>query len=438
MDVENPAASRFPTINPLAPLLVPAYRNFWIAGLFSNIGTWMHETGSLWLMTEMAPRPEMVSAVRVVMTIPVFCLALPAGVWADRFDRRSWLLSTQLFLLFNALLMAFLSLTGNMNPPLLLLLTAIMGVALILNLPAWQALTPELVPPDLIASAVQAGSVSFNLARSVGPAIAGLIIARFGVGAAFLLNAFSFLGILVALILWRPSAGGIAKRRGSHRFFDELRTGMALVSTSVNIRSALIRVFTFTFAASSLWSLLSLVATQRMGFRERGFGACLAALGVGAVLAATVLPWLRARLTSERIILIAQNCMAGLLIVIGTSASNLTIGGALLVIGACWMFCLTTLNATAQINLPSEFRARGMSAFVMSFALGMCVGSLCWGWLARAVQLDSALVIAGIAMAVSAWLTNGLPLGHLQQQPIKNVSEAIAAEDPEILVAKEP
>jgi len=434
-DLKAPVAS----ISPLAPLAIPAYRNFWIAGLLSNIGTWMHETGAIWLMTDLRPSPEMVAYVRVAMALPVFCLALPAGVWADQFDRRTWLISTQLLLLTIALSMSILSLLGWMTPELLLGMTALMGIALILNLPAWQALTPELVPPDLIPSAVQAGSVSFNLARSVGPAVAGMLIARFGTGAAFLFNAVSFLGILLALILWKPkwnleSNGGEAhgtfhpeesaprsaaaetgpRLAAGSRFLVELMKGIAVIRGSMFLRNTLIRVVLFTFCASSLWSLLSLVATEKMGFRERGFGACLAVLGIGAVLAAGALPWMRQRFSSERIVLLAQLLMASLLLLISRTQSVRLMIASLLVIGACWMFKMTTLNATAQVRLPSKFRARGMSAFVMSFALGMSLGSLTWGWLARWLLLDNALATAGCCMAILAIATHRLALGSLR------------------------
>ncbi len=402
----------------------------------------MHETGAIWLMTDLRPSPEMVAYVRVAMAVPVFLLALPAGVWADRFDRRSWLLATQSLLLCIALLMAISSLLGWLSPSLLLVLTAIMGAALILNLPAWQALTPELVPPDLIPSAVQAGSVSFNLARSIGPALAGVLIARFGVGAAFLFNALSFLGIMLALILWRPertsrwNQGPGQESNSSDEppseevpssprprpvarssFTIDLLKGIAVIRSSLYIRNSLIRVLVFTFSASSLWSLLSLIATDKMGFRERGFGTCLAMLGIGAVLAAGILPWIRQRVSSDAIVLMAQISMASLLLVISRTNSVYWIMAALLLIGACWMSKLTTLNSTAQVYLPRKFRARGMSSFVMSFALGMTLGSLTWGWLARLLELNIALGAAGITMAVMAIATHHLKLGSLLTQP---------------------
>lgn len=401
------------SINPLAPLAIPAYRHFWIAGLFSNIGTWMHETGATWLMTDLRPEPEMVAAVRVAMAVPVFCLALPAGVWADRFDRRNWLLVTQSLLLCVGLLMAVLTMMGWMTPVGLLALTALMGVALILNLPAWQALTPELVPPALIPSAIQAGSVSFNLARAVGPALAGLAIANLGIGAAFLFNALSFSGIMCALILWRPTASTTKTSRIAPSFADELRLGVRIVVDSPYIRSTLIRVLTYTFSASALWSLLSLVATEKLDYRERGFGLCLSLLGIGAVSSAAVLPWIRQRLSSERIVLAAQFLMAFCLAVIAVGVSQSVIIPALLIGGVSWMFCLTTLNSTAQVRLPRQFRARGMSAFVMSFSLGMGMGSVVWGWLARSVHLGPAFIVAAFISVALALATHRLPLGSL-------------------------
>ena len=418
MNLEPHHRQRAQLNNPLAPLSIPVYRNFWIAGMFSNIGTWMHETGAVWLMTDLSPQPEWVAAVRVAMTVPIFCLALPAGVWADHFDRRLWLIRTQSLLLTIALLMAALTMLGWMSPPLLLVLTACMGVALILNLPAWQALTPELVPHELIPSAIQAGSVSFNLARSIGPACAGLIIAQLGVGATFLFNGLSFLGIILALVCWQPAEAATAHRQVRPRFYDELRKGIFILRSSVHLRSTLIRILAFTFSASALWSLLSLVATEKLGFRERGFGFCLAALGVGAVLAAGLLPWVRQRISSEAIVLVAQLVMAGQMGVIALTQSAGWVMAALVITGGCWMFKLTTLNATAQVRLPRRFRARGMSAFVMFFALGMGLGSLTWGWLARGLELGPTFALAALTLAVLALATHRLPLGTLQVEPL--------------------
>ncbi|MEZ6135799.1 MAG: MFS transporter [Pirellulaceae bacterium] len=398
-----------------APMSIPAYRSFWIAGLFSNLGTWMHETGAQWLMTSLEPNPAMVAAVRTAMTIPVFCLALPAGVWADRFDRRTWLIASQLLMLAIAGLMAVLAMLGWITPVWLLVLTAAMGVAMILNQPAWQALTPELVPPALIPSAVQAGSVSFNLARSLGPLAAGLLIASLGVGVTFLFNALSFMGVIAVLLVWKPDLE-CQERRASPDFVAELRKGMFVISNSTNIRNVLIRVFAFAAAASILWSLLPLVATQKLHFLERGFGLCLGLIGSGAVFGAWFLPSLRLRYSSELIMLVAQLLFASICVCIGLSESSLLIMPGLFLVGASWMTTMTTLNATAQVYLPRKFRARGMSAFMMSFALGMALGSFTWGWLANMQSLSVAFLTAASLMVLGTLALYPLKIGAMHTE----------------------
>lgn len=398
--------------NPWAPLAIPAYRSFWLAGLFSHMGTWMHETGAQWMMASMEPSPEMVSAVRTAMSAPIFFLALPAGVWADRFDRRRYLLATQLLLLSIAAVMAVLTGLELMTPGLLLGLTLTMGIAMVLNMPAWQALTPELVPPTLVPTAVQAGSVSFNLARALGPAMAGLVIAQFGIAATFLLNAFSFLGMIGVLLYWRsPSDSGDC--RATPYFFSELRKGVTVVAQSTHIRHVLIRVLVFGFTASILWSLLPLVAKQRLGFDERGFGMCLGMIGMGAISGAWVLPWLRARFSSESILLGTQAIYASICLLIGVSREVLLIVPALVLIGVCWMGTMTTLNATAQVHLPRAFRARGMASYLMAFSLGMASGAATWGWVAYAGGIQFAFVTASAAVLGGAFALHHLPIGSL-------------------------
>lgn len=404
-----------PSLNlnrPWAPLTIPAYRSFWIAGLVSNLGTWMHETGAIWLMTSLEPRPEMVSAVRTCMTIPVFILALPAGVWADRFDRRIWLISTQLVLLVIAAAMAVLAYLQFLTPGTLLVFTAMMGIGMILNQPAWQALTPELVPPALVPSAVSVGSISFNLARAVGPALAGLLISQLDVWVTFGFNAFSFLAVVLVLVMWRPEIEPQAKR-AKPEFYSELRKGMFVVSNSPEIRNTLKRILLFAMPASILWSLLSLVATEKLHFEERGYGSCLGLIGCGAVIGAWFLPLIRTKFSSERIVLFGQSAYALICILIGLCSSAYVILPCLLGIGACWMGTMTTFNATAQVYLPRKFRARGMAAFLMAFALGMGLGSLTWGWLAFATSVSTAFICAGVVLWLLAVVTHSLKIGSL-------------------------
>lgn len=398
--------------NAWTPLTIASYRSFWIAGLFSNIGTWMHETGAQWMMASLDSSPTMVASVRTAMTIPLFLLALPAGVCADRFDRRNWLIGSQTFLFGVAATMAMFAVMGLITPMLLLVLTACMGLAVTLNQPAWQALTPELVPPALVPSAVAAGSVSFNIARSLGPALGGLIIAQFGVWAAFSFNAISFLGVIFVLIWWRPELGTepVIEKQS---FRTELFQGVLIVGHSKPLRNVLIRVFLFLLSSSILWSVLALVAKQKLSCSEKGFGISVGMIGFGAVAGAWIMPFIRKRLTSEGTILLYACLFSGAMCVIGLSGSWYLNLAMLFVAGACWMSVLTTLNATAQINLPRRLRARGMATYLMSFSLGMGLGSILWGTIASRVGLDAAFLIASCSLLVSVIAVHPLKIGSL-------------------------
>ena len=395
-----------------APLAIPLYRSFWVAGLFSNLGTWMHETGAQWLMNELHGSPAMVSGVRTAMALPVFCLALPAGVWADRFDRRTWLLASQSCLLFFAGVMAVLDFSGAMTPLLLLILTGCMGVAMILNQPAWQAFTPELVPTAMIPAAVAVGSVSFNLARSLGPALAGLLIASVGTWTTFLFNAISFSGVIAMLLFWRQPAVPCEKPYES--FFQELWHGLTWLANSSTLRSVLGRVFLFAFPASCLWSLLSLVASDKLGMGASGFGILLAAVGIGAVLGTSVLPRIRAKLSSEATVWWFASVYASCCVVLAAPLNGIAGFAIMLVVGVGWMTTMTTLNATAQIYLPRRLRARGMAAYLMAFSCGMAAGSFCWGQIAEHFGLNAAFLVAAMTMVITTTASHRWPLGTLR------------------------
>ncbi|RMF36848.1 MAG: MFS transporter [Planctomycetota bacterium] len=397
---------------PWAPFGIASYRSFWVAGFISNLGTWMHETGAQWLMASLAPQPHMVAAVRTCMAVPFFFLALPAGVWADNTDRRMWLQATQVLLFLTAASMAVLAAAGWMTPSMLLALTSIMGIAMVLNQPAWQSLTPELVPPAMVPTAVSVGSLSFNLARALGPALAGILIAQFDVWVAFALNAFSFLVVLRAVRGWRLAAAPPKKVRP--RFWAEMRGGLQVVQRVTEVRHAIARLFVFALPASVLWSLLALVAKQKLHFEERGFGLCLAFLGSGAVIGAWFISYVRARLSSECIVLVAQVTFGLLCVVIGLQDTRQAVLPALLVMGCCWMATMTTLNATAQVFLPRAFRARGMASYLMAFSLGTSLGSALWGWYARATSVDAAYWTAGAALIAAAAAAHRLSLGDLR------------------------
>ncbi|MDG2224075.1 MAG: MFS transporter [Rubripirellula sp.] len=382
-----------------APLSVPVFRAFWFASIISNLGTWVHEVGAGWLMTELDSSPEMVSAVRLGISAPTMLLAIPVGVLADRIDRRTLLISTQIMLFATTSTLATLTLMGVITSWVLLGLSFLMGVGTVLYLLGWQATVPALVPTNQISRAVALGSMSFNLARSIGPAIGGLLIALAGVWIAFAANALSFLVVLILLLRWRrervESAAGLS-------FGQSMTEGFRFVAGSRTMRHVLVGVLSFLVPATSLWALLPLVAREQLGMQAQGFGLLVTMIGLGAVAAARVLHLLHQWLGRDRTVTLAMLAFAGGLTTLGFSHSGVIAFPATVVVGAAWMIVLTTLNASAQMILPNRLRARGMGCYLTVMAISMSIGSVLWGQVAGWVGLSSAQWIAAAALPVTA------------------------------------
>lgn len=382
-----------------APLANPVYRSFWIASLVSNLGTWMHEVGSGWLMTELDASPQMVAAVRTAMATPIVFLAIPAGVLADRIDRRRLLLATQSMLLLTTATLATLTAMGLVTSWVLLGLTFVVGVGMTLHVPTWQASIPELVPRVQLSRAIALGSISFNLARAVGPAIAGVLVALTGSWIAFSFNAISFAGVIGVLLLWRrnstESTRGLTFRRSLYQ-------GLRYSYRTIPMRHVLIRLALFIIPGSALWGLLPLVAKQRLDWGADGFGILVTCVGVGAVLAAKFLPAITSRLGSNRTVASAMFLFAIGLMTMGSSSDRLTVMVATVAMGSSWMIALTTLNTAAQITLPGRMRARGMSCYLTAMAASMSTGSFLWGSVAESMGIGRAQKIAAATLLVTA------------------------------------
>jgi len=234
-----------------SPLRQPLFRNLWVASIVSNIGTWMQSVGAAWLMTTLTSSSLLVALVQSASSLPFFLLALPSGAIADVVDRRRLLLVAQSWMLGVATLLAILTLGGWMTPGVLLILTFALGLGGVLTAPAWQAITPEIVSREQLLPAITLNSAGFNISRALGPALAGLIIAVWGVGVTFLINAASFLGVIEVLRRWeRLPRTGVAP---VERIEGAIRAGLRYVRHSPDLQIILLRVALFTIAGSALW-----------------------------------------------------------------------------------------------------------------------------------------------------------------------------------------
>ncbi|MET7807584.1 MFS transporter [Micromonospora chersina] len=392
-----------PTAQPAsawAPLRIAAFRGLWLAVLASNVGTWMQTVGAQWLLVDRPNAPTLVSLVQTASMLPVLLLALPAGALADTFDRRRLLIAVQCFLAAVGVLLTALTAADHMPPALLLTLTFGLGVGQALTLPAWQAVIPELVPRAQLVSAAALGSISVKLARSVGPAVAGVLVARAGVAVVFAVNAVSFAIFALALLRWRPARP--ESEPAPERFTAALRAGGRYVRHSPVVRRILLRAAVFVVPGSALWALLPLVASRRLGLGAGGYGVLLGALGVGAVAGALVLPRLRRVLSTNRLLLLAGLLYGGVLLVLALVPAPAVAVVALVPAGLAWMTVLSSVNAAMQLFLPGWVRARGLSVYQMVFAGGQALGAVAWGALGEVTGLVGALTAAAVVMAAGA------------------------------------
>src|SRR5215469_11761220 len=263
--------------SPLDPLREPLFRSLWMAAVISYTGTWMQNVGAGWMMTGLTPSPLMVSLVQAATSLPVFFVILPAGALADMVDRRRLLLVTQAWMVVAAGLLGIFTLLHYVGPWILLLFTFLLGIGAVMNDPAWQAITPEIVCAENHAPAVALSSVGFNLARAVGPALGGLVIAKTSSGIAFVMNAVSFFGVIFFLYRWkRPSF----ERAASQRMMESLRAGISYMRETPIVHCVLIRTGAFSLGASSLLALLPVIAREH---GATGYGLLLGAFGLGAL-----------------------------------------------------------------------------------------------------------------------------------------------------------
>jgi predicted MFS family arabinose efflux permease len=396
--------------HPLAPLANPWFRAFWLAAIVSNTGTWMHEVGAAWTMTTLTDNsPLLVAMIRTATTLPLVLLALPIASWADQTDRRRYLLLTQTWLAFSAGVLAVLSAVGQLNQWSLLLLTLALGIGAAVHGPAWQATLPDLVPRSLRPDAVGLVSTSWNLARTIGPAIGGVLVAAWGAWSVFALNALSYCAIISVLWYWQP--GPEDGRSIKQPLNSAVREAIQFARTDAAMLHTLIRTFLFTTCATSIWALAPVLARSFLGWQAAGVGLLLTVLGAGAVSAVAVVQAWRVRWTSDGLVWGCALAASASLALASTVYQPRLALPLMFVLGACWMMSITTFNATAQMTLPSHLRARGMACFLTTFAAGMAGGSLLWGALAKQTSLSFSLQAAAASLVATSWFSRRWSLG---------------------------
>jgi MFS family permease len=354
----------------------------------------MQNVGAGWLMTQLSASPLMVSLVQAAAAIPVFIAVLPAGALADMVDRRRLLMFTQAWMIVAAGALGILTLLHAVGPWSLLAFTFLLGVGAVMNDPAWQAITPDVVSPAQHASAVALNSAGFNVARAVGPALGGLVVASAGSGWSFLLNAASFLGVVYFLYKWKCAPHEPLSTRG---IGDAILEGVRYVRGAPQVRSVLIRTGAFSFGAASLLALLPVIC-QPHG--AQGYGFLLTCFGMGALTGAALLPRLKVQYSVDGLVAGATLIYAGMTFLAGQVHVFEWLCLVLFTAGAAWIGILACFNVVAQTMCPSWMRARALSMYLLVLQGGMAVGSALWGALAGRQGVPAALAWSALAMVV--------------------------------------
>ena len=380
-----------------APFRYPAFRAIWIANLWSSLGATVQSVGAAWLMTDLSHSHHMVALIQASTTIPIMLLGVPAGAIADNFDRRRVMLAAQIAMLVASTALALLSWQDAVTPFSLLALTLAIGMGTALNSPAWQASVRLQVGPRDLPQAISLNTISFNLARSVGPALGGLLISLWDVSLAFALNAASYIGMIFVLWRWRPGIEPPVRQP----MLPAIAAGLRYCSTSPSIRKLLLRGLTLGFGVAGYQALIPAVVRDQLHGSELDFGLILGAFGIGSITAAFFVASARRRWGSEAVVTASTVCFIVAQFVLAEAHTLIQALPATLIAGAGWVSALTTINVAMQMRSPEPILGRCLSIYQAVTFGGMAVGSWLWGVAADWRDLPFALHAAGIFLLVT-------------------------------------
>jgi MFS family permease len=416
-----------------APFHHRVFRAIWVAQFVGNIGTWAQTVGAQWLMGDLGHGAFDVSLVQTASTLPVFLLVLPSGSLGDIFDRRRLLIVSQTIMLVGAGALAVLTFADATTPALLLLLTATIGAGNALSAPTFAAVQPELVPRDEVPRAALLNGASVNLARTIGPALAGALIGVVGPAGTFSLNAVSFVGVIAALAVWRRPRD--RRPLGAEHVSEAIAAGIRYTRNAPRFATVLARSFLFILPATALWSLLAVLARGPLELGATGYGVLLGSVGIGAVTGTiVVIPRLRRKLTANALVALGSGVYGAGLIALAVTHSLPLVIAECAVTGMAWISVTSSVNAHAQLLLPNWTRARALAFMNLTFQGGQAVGSVLLGALAGAVSVEAAFGTAGVlevagAIAGAVWLA--LP-------PLGEVEPARWWPEPNLVIEPEP
>ncbi|MCP3729023.1 MFS transporter [Sphingomonas sp. MG17] len=415
------------------PFQVPVFRSVWLASMSSNFGGLIQSVGASWMMIALGASPQLIALVSSAVLLPILLLALLAGAFADNLDRRRVMLAAQGFMLAVSVVLTLCAWAGVLTPWLLLFFTFLLSCGIAFNGPAWQASVGEMVPRAVLPTAVAYNSMGYNIARSVGPAIGGAIVAAAGAAAAFAVNAASYIALIVVLLRWRPAETPRLLPRET--LGVAMAAGIRYVLQSPNILGVLLRSGVFGVAASAMMALVPLIARDLIGGGPLTFGLLLGAFGAGAVAGALLSRKLRERWSTEQLVARSSLMLAGGAAICAASPWLALTMAALAMSGVGWVLALSSFNVSVQFAAPRWVVARALSQYQMITFGGMAVGSWIYGWIADHHGVAAALIVAAVGLAGNALLGLLLPMPRLESI---NLDPRGQWTEPETAVAIEP
>ena len=408
---EQPKRQMFNADGIAAPLRHSVFRRIWLASLLSNLGLLIQAVGAAWAMTQMTSSADKVALVQTALMLPVMLISMPAGAIADMHDRRIVALISLSIALSGATALTVLAWLNLVTPPILLALCFVVGSGMALFGPAWQSSVSEQVPSETLPSAVALNGISYNIARSFGPAIGGIVVATAGAVAAFAANAVLYLPLLVVLFLWnRVSAPSRLPREKLSR---AMVSGVRYITNSPSIKIVLTRTMVTGIIGGSVSALMPLVARDLLHGGAQTYGIMLGAFGMGAVIGALNISHVRKHLSGEAAVRACALSMGAAIIAVALSREPVLTAAALVVAGSVWMLAVALFNIGVQLSAPRWVAGRSLAAFQASIAGGIAIGSWGWGRLTDAAGVETALLVSGALMMVSPLLGLVLPMPRI-------------------------
>ncbi|RXH29745.1 MFS transporter [Bradyrhizobium nanningense] len=412
-----------------APLRYPNFRRIWLASLLTNLGILIQGVGAAWAMTQMTSSADQVALVQTALLLPIMLIAMPAGAIADMHDRRIVGLIALSIELCGATALTALDWSGLTTPNLLLAFCFIVGSGMALMGPAWQSSVSEQVPSEALPAAVALNGISYNIARSVGPAIGGIVVAAAGAMAAFALNALLYLPLILALFLWKR----ISKPSPlpPEKLSRAMVSGVRYIINSPSIRIVLMRSMVIGVIGGAIIALMPLVTRDLLHGGAQTYGMMLSAFGLGAVIGALNITELRKRMSGEAAIRACTLSMGGAMAAVALSREPVLTAAALILAGAVWMMSWVLFSVGVQLSAPRWVAGRSLAAYQAVSSGGIAVGSWAWGQLTDAAGVDTALLVSAALMLVSPLLGFWLPMPRISERG----QEAEMLADPEVRLA---